>query len=315
MKITSARLCEAGRIELEQKEVAFGEHDALIEIIACGICRGDVRLFLNAASDRFGHEPVGRVVAAGKRVTRVALGDIVTGTIYGSFATHVVAHENDLYSVPDSLGINGCLTEPLKCVTTVIRAASPDFMDNVVVVGCGFMGLATIAGMARSWLRKLIAVDSVPLRLELARELGATEVVEPYHARDMIARLAKDGADTTIEFAGTAEAAALACQLTRKRGRVVLAGGMSPSGNVYGASLTVHFVPPAFSPDESDDFRRAIGAMVFGRFPFDRLVTHHFNLSEIQSALEVASSSGSGYLKGIVVNDLTSSPKILSLSR
>jgi len=310
MRATYARLCEARRIELSQKELTCGEHDALIEITACGICRGDVRAFINTTSvvEKFGHEPVGRVVAVGEQATRVAVGDTVAGALSGSFATHVVAHENELYRMPDSLGAHGCLAEPLKCVTTVVRAAALEFMDNVVVVGCGFMGLAAIAALARSAPRELVAVDPVPSRRQLALELGATEALEPTHARDAVARLTEGrGADASIEFAGTAEAAALACQLTRKRGRVVVAGGMSPAGNVYSTSLTVHFVPPAFASDEPDDFRRTIDAMARGQFPLDRLVTHRFMLSQIQGAFEMISIGDSSYVKGIVINDLSTS--------
>ena len=74
------------------------------------------------------------------------------------------------------------------------------------------------------------------------------------------------------------------------------------------SAITVHHAPPAFSPNQSDDWARAIAAMAAGRFPMQELVSHRFKLSEIQSALETASSGADkGYCKGIVVNDLVAS--------
>jgi len=231
----------------------------------------------------------------------------VAGTIHGSFASHFVASESDLYHVPEELGELGCLAEPLKCVTTVIRTAAPDFGDVVLVVGCGFMGLSAIAGLSGGWQRELIAVDPVPERRALAGELGATQVIDPTgdRLRDTVRDLTDGaGADVAVEFTGAVEAPSTAARLLRPRGRLVLGGGQSAQDNIYATACSVHHVPPAFSVDESDDYRRAIAAMAQGRFPLPRLVSHRFKLSQIQQAFDTAASSGVGYIKGIVVNDI-----------
>jgi threonine dehydrogenase-like Zn-dependent dehydrogenase len=232
----------------------------------------------------------------------------VVGGIPSGFADYSVAREADLCRVPAELGELASLAEPLKCVTTVVRAAAPDFGDAVAVVGCGFMGLSAVSAMAGNWTGRLIAIDTVPERRELARTLGATDTLDP-KTRD-VAKAIREltegrGADVAIEFAGSSEAAGLAATLLRYRGTLVLAGGYTPRENFYMRAITVHLAPPMFSPDQQDDFRRAINAMAGGRLPLKTLATHRFKLSEIQHAFDAARSIGPAYLKGIVLNDLT----------
>lgn len=72
----------------------------------------------------------------------------------------------------------------------------------------------------------------------------------------------------------------------------MIGGGFTPDANVYLNAISVHHVPPMFSPDEHDDFRRTIEAMEAGRFPLDQLVSHRFTLSNIQEAFETAARGG-----------------------
>ena len=309
MKAVFARLCGSRRIELRDKQLAPKRDEVAVRVGACGICRGDLRMYESEdqVADEWGHEPVGQVVACGARVDSLSEGDWVAGGVHGSFASHFTAPASALYRVPAELGEEGCLAEPLKCVSTVVRAAAPDFGDTVVVVGCGFMGLSAVAALAGAWPGNVIAVESVDARRSLAVELGAGQCLDPSTCdvrAEVLALTRGRGADAAIEFAGTADAPAMAARLLRPRGRLVLAGGQTPGANIYGTAITVHHVPPAFSADESDDYRRAIQAMAAGRFPLSRLISHRFHLSRIQEAFETATASGSDYLKGIVVNDL-----------
>lgn len=314
MRATVAQLVGRQRIELQEQDLEPRDDEVLIRVRACGICHGDVQLFNrdHEVPRRFGHEPVGQVVRRGPWVKGLSEGDWVVGCLTGSFATHVLAREEEVFPVPAELGDSAALAEPLKCVTTGSRAAAPDFRDSVVVVGCGFMGLATISILARTWARAVIAVDQVEARRTLALECGATQAVDPADGdpRQVILDLTGGlGADVAIEFAGHPQAVTLAARSLRRRGRLVLGGGYSvgdaESGRIYLDALTVHHAPPAFSPNEPDDWRRAIDALAAGRFPLDRLLTHRFTLSRLQPALETAARGAhAGYLKGLVLNDL-----------
>lgn len=309
MKATCAYLTAARRIELRECELQPREDQVLVRIHACGICRGDLNEFLldRSTPSTFGHEPVGQVVAVGPFVRNLVEGDWVTGGIAGAFATHGLGCQNKLFRIPPELGEYGALVEPIKCVTTTVRAASPDYGDTVVVVGCGFMGLAAIATLANGWQRRLIAVETDTARQALAREFGATHIVNPTDG-EAVARVREiadgKGAHVVIDFAGRQDATDLAARMLRDRGRLIAAAGFLPRDNkleLYLKGLTIHATPPMFSPDEADDWRRTVEEMANKRYPLPRLLTHRHSLSDIQKAFETAlEGSRTGYLKGII---------------
>lgn len=311
MKATYA--CYVGsprHIEFRERELTIAPNQVLLKIAACGICRYDLHLMEHdpeSLANGFGHEALGQVIACGAAVTRLAEGDWVIGGIPNGFGNYSVVREGDVLRVPEEMGDLACLAEPLKCVTTVVRAGKPDFGDTVAVVGCGFMGLACLSALSGNWTACRIAIDMDPERRKLAMDFGATHVLDP-RAGDVATAIREltggRGADVAIEFAGSPGAAALATTLLRYRGALVLAGGHTPRENFYMQAITVHLAPPMFSPDESDDYRRTLAYMASGRLAMDKLVTHRFKLSEIAQAFTSLKSLGPAYMKGLVVNDL-----------
>jgi len=305
MKAKRAQLTSARTVRIVEVELVPDDDEVLIQIVACGVCRGDIRCFASSTRpvELMGHEPVGEIIETGKRVQRFRVGDWVVGTLYGSMGSHLVAKEDELWNVPKELGETACLAEPVKCVTTVVRTAAPDFRDQVAVVGCGFMGLCAVAALARTWHRCLIAIDPLDSRRDLALAVGATDAIDP-SAGDPVGEVREltDGAgvEVAVEFAGTTEAANLAAEILCKRGRLALGGGQSVSTRVFGSAAVIHHVPPAYSKDEGDDFRRAIDAMASGVYPLRKLISHRFELDRLQQAFEEIIASSGEYLKGIV---------------
>jgi len=313
MKNRYASLVGVRKLAFREEEIAPGPREVLIRVIACGICRGDLRVLAEGKPvERFGHEPVGEVIEKGPDVERVDIGDWVVGTLRGSFATHITADENEVYRVSPQLGFFACLAEPIKCVTTVVRAAAPSFGDAVAVVGCGFMGLCAVSALGDDrGLASLIAVDPIESRRQLALEFGATHAIEPQGTdakADVLKLTDGAGVDVAIEFAGSTGAVNFAASLLKTRGRLALGGGSGLSDSVYGKAATVVHVPPAFSPDQSDDYRRAISAMARGVFPLAKLVTHRIPFGQIQQGLEQIADGDHAYLKGIVLTDEDGAP-------
>ncbi|MCV5665024.1 zinc-binding dehydrogenase, partial [Escherichia coli] len=60
-----------------------------------------------------------------------------------------------------------------------MKVANPSLGETIAVVGCGMMGLLTIAGLKYSSASKIIAIDVQDSRLELARKFGATHTINP----------------------------------------------------------------------------------------------------------------------------------------
>ena len=317
MKSICAHLGAAPRtIALRELELEPREDQVLVRVTACGICRGDIIEFgqPRERESTFGHEAVGQVVARGPWVRGLKEGDWVVGSIWPGFATFALAPEGGLFKAPAEFSRTGALVEPLKCVTTVVRAAAAELGDVVAVVGCGFMGLAAVADLAGGYVRDLIAVDASEPRLKLARAFGATVTLNPAScdAPSEVRRLTGGrGADAVIEFAGNAQAATMAANMVRTQGRLVVAGGRIPRADgqglydpLYINAFTTHYAPPMFSPDPAGDWHRTMESMARQRFPLDRLMTHVSGLGRIQAAFEAAASGDNGrYIKGIVVSE------------
>ena len=131
-------------------------------------------------------------------------GDRVTGAISAGFATHSVAPREGLLAVPDGVDLMHAIGEPLMCISNIARAAAPKFGDHVAVVGCGQMGLLTIAALKQVGLGSLIAVDRIGRQLDLALQIGATHAVgaggqDPVAT---VAAIAPCGADVVVELTG-----------------------------------------------------------------------------------------------------------------
>ncbi len=80
--------------------------------------------------------------AVGRNVKDVQIGERVTGLFahLKAFATYAMAEPHELLRVPEHINSEHALTEPLKCIATTVRSASPQLGDHVLVMGCGFMG-------------------------------------------------------------------------------------------------------------------------------------------------------------------------------
>ncbi|MCI9305748.1 MAG: alcohol dehydrogenase catalytic domain-containing protein, partial [Lachnospiraceae bacterium] len=182
----------------EEKIPELKEHEMLIEMISVGLCHSDIPVYFGTSCMgvhkngyeamvkelvypmELGHEPVGRVIRTGKKVTRFQEGDLVTGVAAGCFATHMIASENDRWIVIPSMKrpIESCLGEPMMCVANIVQAAAPRLGERVAVVGCGFMGLMCIAGLKAENLGQLTAIDFIDNKLELAKKYNVDFAVK-----------------------------------------------------------------------------------------------------------------------------------------
>ncbi len=309
-----AELRAPGQLVLDEEDLTISDDQVLVRITHCGLCQYETNYYngvIGSAPMRLGHEPVGVVEAVGANVGGIKPGDRVTGlfSYLRSFATYGVAEPEQLVKVPDHVPLEQALGEPLKCVSTILRAAPPELGDHVLLMGCGFMGLMVLSGLVGRAPASIIAADIRPERLKLAVELGATHVLNAGD-EDFVQKV-KDiaggrGVDLAIEATSYAEPVELAARtLRRTRARFVLAGWHGVPGTytlrnwttVGAVILTPH---PAYSLDEMDDLRRGLDGLARGVFPVGRLLTHQFALDDIGRAFETMRTGADGYIKGVV---------------
>jgi S-(hydroxymethyl)glutathione dehydrogenase / alcohol dehydrogenase len=136
-------------------------------------------------------------------------------------------------AIDPALDLNAmCLT---GCAVTtgfgaVVNTAGVGVGDSVVVVGCGGVGLNVVQGAKIAGASCIIGVDPQPLKRELARELGATQVIDPA-AEDVAAaveRYVPGGVDWAFEVVGNVDLAAEALTFTRVGGTCVMIGAPPP---------------------------------------------------------------------------------------
>lgn len=153
----------------------------------------------------------------------------------GAFAEAFVVGEASLAPVaPDLPAEVACLLG--CCVTTgvgaVVHGAAVTPEDTVAVIGCGGVGMAAIQGARLAGARRIVAVDAMAQKLEIARGLGATDVVlagDPKHTLASLRTLLPEGFSHVIEAVGRRETAELAFESLAPSGTATVLGLM-PAG-------------------------------------------------------------------------------------
>ena len=163
----------------------------------------------------------------------------------GGWGQQLVAHRSQLHPVPDGFSDEqAILIEPVACaVHTAVRAGVAD-NDRVLVSGAGSVGLfATLALRQLTGAGEIVVVAKHAHQRELARELGATEVVAPGEVLRRVRRATGafqlepqysapyllGGVDVAVDAVGSKQSLETALHATRAGGRVVLSGMPAPA--------------------------------------------------------------------------------------
>jgi L-iditol 2-dehydrogenase len=219
--------------------------------------------------------------------------------------THEALTRGIVHRIPDGLDyIEAALSEPCSSVLATHHKAGTSLQDVVVVIGAGPTGCMHICIAQARGARVVVSQRSAPRR-EMARRFGPQAVVDP-RSEDLYAVVAGlsegRGADLVICANPVAATQALAVELARKGGRVVLFGGL-PKANPMTTldSNRIHYgeieVVGAFSYHPTFH-RLALDVLARKIVPADLIVTHTFSLEQVTEAFETA-ASGKG-LKVVV---------------
>ena len=216
-----------------------------------------------------------------------------------SFATFALAPAKDVVKIRrdapvDMLGPLGCgLQTGAGAVLNVMRPAAG---QSIAVYGVGGVGLAGLMAAKVAGCDPIIAVDRLPGRLALARELGATHALESKGAETLaeIRRITGGGTHFALETSALPAVFRLAVDGLRGLGTCVLVGsaragtevsfempwlqgGRTVRGVIQGDSRPRDFIP------------RLVDLFMAGQFPLDRIVTR-YALAEINHAAADAAS-------------------------
>ena len=248
-----------------------GPNEVRVRVKACGICGSDVHGWDGSTGRRIpplvmGHEAAGEVDAVGSAVKGYSEGERVTfdstvscGTCFfcsqgsinlcdnrqvlgvacqefrrnGAFAEYVVVPQNIMYKLPDSLPYeHAALIEAVSIAVHAVNITPKKLGGTAVVVGTGMIGLLIVQAVKLAGYTRVIAVDLDDAKLQVARDFGATDTLNPKNA-DVPARVAEltsgHGADVALEAVGASGPIKTAIQSVRKGGSVTLVGNVSPN--------------------------------------------------------------------------------------
>lgn len=320
------------RVETVPDPVIQHAGDAIVRVRQTAICGADLLPFHGWTpgfeyGTVLGHEFVGEVLEIGADVRRISPGQrvVCTSTVSDGTCPHCRAGrpsqclERSLFGysgvyprldggqaemvrvpmadrclwplpdeLPDEAGI--FIADILPTGYGAIRRGDAGIGD-LVVVGCGPVGLMAIL-TAVGVAGRVLAVDSIPVRRELAERLGA-ETVEPEGAEEAV-RAASGGlgADLVVEAAGAPRALDLALRLARGRGTISVVGAhFEPdyplnNGLMFEHELTLRFT----IGDPAADRERLLGLMVSGKLNPMQIITHRMPLSAAPEAYRLFDS-------------------------
>lgn len=206
-------------------------NEVLIKIRYCGVCMSEHYNWSTAKEGMsFGHEPIGTVVAVGNRVTKVKVGDRVSGLFSGR-TEYAVVEEANVFALPDEISDSDAILEPLSCLVSAVSKVKIQVVgDRVAVVGCGYMGCGAIA-LLKTRGAYVVAVDIRKECLEDAKRYGADEVYTPdelpeYYfdepGKGLDFQSAGLGFKTVMEWGETNESLDLAIRMTRMCGQLAI---------------------------------------------------------------------------------------------
>lgn len=213
----------------------------------------------------------------------------VRGHFFGqsSFSTHVLATERNLVKVPKSMPLE--ILAPLGCgmqtgAGTVMNSLKVPAGASIAVFGTGAVGLAAVMAARIVGAHPIIGVDRVPGRLKLARELGATHVIDTRRdgVTDRIREITGSGVDYVVESSGSQRLYRLAVVLLNPHGTAAYLAGVNGPDPLPGGRRAISVIQGDAVPQEF--IPRLIALHRKGLFPFERL-ERHYEFRQINRAI------------------------------
>lgn len=313
-------------IVLQLPELRPGQ--VLVDVAYSGVCRSQL---LEARGGRgpdpflphtLGHEGSGTVIAVGEGVAKVQPGDrVVLSWIKGSgievpstrytstdgpvnsgalstFLRQAVTCESRVTPIPATMPLReaallGCALPTGAGV--VLNTANVRPGSSVAVVGVGGVGLSAVLAADLVAATPIIAIDVHEHKLEQARRIGATHVVDA-RVQDPLAAIRNltcgRGVDYAIEAAGRRETMELAFQAVRPQGGLCVLAGNLPAGerisidpfDLIRGRRVVGTWGGETDPDR--DIPRYVALYLAGKLRLDRLITHTYALAQVNAALD-----------------------------
>lgn len=328
--------------EVPMPEGELAPNDVLVNIKAVGICASDLHFYDTGRCGELeltlpsvlGHEPAGVVVEVGSAVKHLKAGDRVfvdpqrpcgqcehclkgdynlcdnmqcmSVEAEGAFAQYSVRPANMCQKIPDDMPFEAAaMLEPFSFACSVVEKGDMVPGKSVAILGSGPIGLSVLLAAKAYGATDIFMTDMVDNRLEKAKEMGATRVInikEEDYTEVIKRETNQRGVDIVIDTTGHESTYRTFHKAVIRGGSIVLVG-IGP-GEYYDINL-------AYIRDNemklvgifrfANTSRRAIDMIRTGRVDISQLVSHRMPLEKISEAFDLVRSKADGVIK-VVVN-------------
>jgi len=300
--------------EVERPEPGVGQVRVRLE--GCGVCASNLTPWAGPDWMRFptepgglGHEGWGTIDAVGEGVEGLTIGDRVATIFSRSYAEFDVGDAGAVIRLPAALADQPFPGEPLGCAMNIFRRSDIRAGDTVAIIGIGFLG-AILTRLATDAGARVIAITRRAFALDVARGMGAAHLIA---MEDHVAIIEEVKAltggvfcDRVIEAVGKQWPLDLAGELTRERGRLVIAGYHQDGPRQVNMQLWNWRGLDVVNAHERDPaiyvqgMRDALDAVASGRLDPSPLYTHRYKLERLDEALNATRDRPPGFMKALV---------------
>ena len=300
-------------IELIERKLECGENEVIVKNHLIGICGSDKNFYRGQLPPKtaefrqdpafpfpLGHESGGVVVEVGDKVTDYEVGDKVIAFGWNNnFADYFKSETWQLQPAPDGMGMDLLsLGEPIACAMYSGLNSGIQLGDTVVIMGGGFAGQVIAQCARKKGADKVVVVDVLDGKLEMAGKLGADVVINSTKSNpvEIINELTSGrGADVVVEAAGSQDSFNTASEIVRHNGKFVFYSWVTDpitlnisrwhdDGLEFINTCLVHHTwrdRYVWTPD-------TLRPVIQGHIDIEPLVTHEFPLANIKEAFELA---------------------------
>jgi len=319
----AVQITRPGEIKIAEVPIPeFGSNDVLIKVAYAGICGTDLHILDGEYEAVYpiipGHEFSGTVVKIGRDVKYFHPGDRVTAdpnipchrcpackrgyfnqcenleavgvTRDGAFAEYVAVPENVVFPIHHIPFQDAAMIEPLSCVIWGLKRIKAQLGDSALVFGAGPMGCLVSQGLRSCGVTPVIVTDKVEWRLEVAKELGATDVILASQTDLLNSKLNSDGFSIVVDATGVGQVLQDAFEYVQPRGKIWVFGVVPPTEtirfspyNVFRKDLSII---GSFAVNQT--FPEAIAFISAGTIRVNPLISHQIPLKNFKEAIRLA---------------------------
>jgi S-(hydroxymethyl)glutathione dehydrogenase/alcohol dehydrogenase len=276
------------------REFKVGDHVAGSLVKSCGHCRP----CLGGQAYRCMHQD--ELARPKSAPPRLSLDGKMVSQVFGiaAFAEYSLAHEQQLAKLPKEMPfpqacILGCGT--VTGAGAVVNAAKIRPGETTAIIGAGGVGLNAVSGAKLSGAGRIIVIDNQPNKLALAKQFGATDVINSADG-DPVAQvlaLTGGGVDHAFEVVGLTVTMGQAIKMTRIGGATYLIG-IHPPGVTYPVNIMADLLGPQRrlqgifmgSSNIKIDIPMYAELYLQGKFELDKLISQTISINQINEAYE-----------------------------